>query len=377
MIYFDNAATSKPYPEVLSVYAKLAGELIGNPSSANGLGGKAKEYLEKARGQIKDTLGAEDFELYFTSGATESNNDALLGYARRHKKEGNKIISSKVEHASVISVLNELEKEGFQIVYLPNQKDGSIALKDLQEALDGQVILVCLMWVNNEIGTVYPIADFASYVHKYSHAAFMSDLTSALGKTLIDFKALDLFTMSSHKVGGLKSSGLLGVKKGINIDPIIYGGGQEDGERPGTVNVPLACSLATALRLNIGKYAQRREKAEVLYNYLVGELKKMEDDVYLTSPLGGCPFILNFALKHYKASVVVEALSAREVYVSTRSACSSHAKGGSSVLKACGYGEDVYDNAIRLSFEGEEDLQDGKDFIRILKEILLGLKKDR
>jgi cysteine desulfurase len=242
MIYFDNAATTKPYPETVKTYADLSLGLLGNSSAANGLGTVCAEYLEKARQQIQNSLHASGFELYFTSGATESNNEAILGYARRHKKEGKRVITSQGEHASVLNVFEELEKEGFEVIYLPLASDGSLPLTELEQAVNQETILVSLMWVNNEIGTIYPIADFASYVHAHSSAAFMSDLTQALGKTAIDFSCLDFFTMSGHKVGGLKSSGLLGVRQGLVLDPIFYGGGQEGGERPGTVNVPLACS---------------------------------------------------------------------------------------------------------------------------------------
>jgi cysteine desulfurase len=377
MIYFDNAATSRPYKEVLDTYVSLCSEIIGNSSSANGLGTKALSYLEKARKQIKDTLGLTDQdELIFTSGATESNNEAIRGVAHRHIKEGRHLITSQGEHASVLSVFKELEQEGFEVTYLPLDSKGMVSPESLKKALRPDTTLVSLMYVNNEVGTIYPIEEYSQIIKAGSKAAFMSDLTQAIGKLKINFKCLDIWTMSGHKVGGLKSSGLLGVKKGILIDPLMYGGEQEDGMRSGTVNVPLACSLATALRIYISTMDERSRKADALRNYLISEFDKMPDEILLTSPReGAIPFVLNFALKHYKASVMVESLSAKDVYVSTRSACSSHSKSGSHVLYAMGYDDQVADNAIRLSFEGSESLEEGQEFISILKDEMKHLKR--
>ncbi len=231
------------------------------------------------------------------------------------------------------------------------------------------------MGVNNEVGTIYPLEEYASVIKKFPHVAFMSDLTQAIGKVDVPYYCLDMFTMSSHKVGGLKSSGLLAVKKGITLDPIFFGGGQEAGERPGTVNVPLACSLATALRIYLSSKEKRIEKAKALSAYLRKELLKMPEEIMMISPEDCCPFIMNFAPLHVKASVLVEALSSKEIYVSTRSACSSKKRGGSSVVKAMGYPESVYDNAIRLSFEGDEEIQEGHDFLQALSLFLKDLKR--
>jgi cysteine desulfurase len=377
MIYFDNAATSRPYKEVLDTYVSLCSEIIGNSSSANGLGTKALSYLEKARKQIKDTLGLTDQdELIFTSGATESNNEAIRGVAHRHIKEGRHLITSQGEPPSVLCVFKDLEQEGFEVTYLPLDSKGMVSPESLKKALRPDTTLVSLMYVNNEVGTIYPIEEYSQIIKASSKAAFMSDLTQAIGKLKINFKCLDIWTMSGHKVGGLKSSGLLGVKKGILIDPLMYGGEQEDGMRSGTVNVPLACSLATALRIYISTMDERSRKADALRNYLISEFDKMPDEILLTSPReGAIPFVLNFALKHYKASVMVESLSAKDVYVSTRSACSSHSKSGSHVLYAMGYDDQVADNAIRLSFEGSESLEEGQQFISILKDEMKHLKR--
>lgn len=374
MIYFDNAATTRPYEEVVKTYARLSEEIFGNPSSPNGLGLKASEYLEKARAQIKRTLKlGEEFELVFTSGATESNNLAIRGYALRHQKEGRHLITTCVEHPSVENVFRELEKESFKVTYLPVDGEGRISLENLKEVMDEETTLVSVMGVNNEVGTVFPLTEISRIVHAYPHAVLMSDLTQRMGKEEVPYPALDLFSMSGHKVKGLKSSGLLGIRKGLLLDPVLLGGEQEYGERPGTINVPLCCSLATALRLYIGSYDERRAKAQEINSYLREELGK-RDDLTIVSPEDATPFILNFALKRTKASVLIEALSDKEIYVSTRSACSSHAKGGSSVLLAMGYPEFLAENAVRLSFEGTESMEDARNFITALNTTLDELK---
>jgi len=366
MIYFDNAATSFPYPEALDTYVKAVKEYPGNPASENGLGLKADQILEKARNQISRTLGLKDaFDLVFTSGATESNNDAILGYAYRHRKEGNRLVTTSVEHPSVLNVFKKMEKEGFDVVYLSVDREGKISLDELKEAVNDKTTLVSVMGVNNEVGMVYPLKEISEIVHAHKKAKLMSDLTQAIGKEEVDYSSLDLFTMSGHKVGGLKSSGLLGVRKGVLLDPLMIGGGQEYGERPGTVNVPLACSLATALRIHLSSFRQRRENAEKINAYLRKEIAK-RDDAVIVSDETCTPFILNFALKKTKASVLEEALSNKGIYVSTRSACSSHAKGGSTVLEAMGYEERLAANAIRLSFSGYETIEDCEVFVKEL-----------
>lgn len=368
MIYFDSAATTKPYKEVLETFNKLNDELFANPASSHLFGSKANTYLEKARNQISSLLGLNDrFNLYFTSGATESNNQAILGYCRRHKKEGNKVITSSLEHPSVTNAFKELEKEGFEVIYLNSSKEGTISLNELENALDNKTIFVSVMGVNNEVGSIFPYREIYKLVHSKSKAVFMSDLTQMIGKEKVDFNYIDMFSMSSHKVGGLKSLGLLGVVKGINIDQIIYGGEQEGGFRPGTVNMPLACSLATALRINLFSLDERRKRAKDINDYLRSKLDN-NPLFEIASPLGGTPFILNIILKHTKASVLVEALSKREVYVSTRSACSSHSEGGSSVILNMGYSEFDSKNAIRLSFNGLEQKGVEQEFIKIFFE---------
>jgi cysteine desulfurase len=377
MIYFDNAATAKVDPKVLETYVKLVNELIGNPASAHGLGLKSLNYLEKARKQVSRTLKLKDKEIIFTSGASESNNLGIRGYAVRNQKLGKHLITSNVEHPSVLRVFQELEKEGFEVTYLPVDINGQIDLNQLKSTLRKDTILVSLMAVNNETGAIFPVEQIHKIIKENSNAVFMSDLTQAIGKVELDLNLTDMFSMSAHKVRGLKSSGLFVYNSNLNVSPLILGGGQEMGMRSGTDNVPLDCALATALRLYANSFQDRYDHADKLKKYLLDELIKLgPDQIKFISPKENCsPFILNFSLLHYKASVLVEALSKREVYVSTKSACSSHAKGNSYVIDALGYSPEISSNAIRLSFEGTEEIAQGKDFIKILLEEINKLER--
>lgn len=377
MIYFDNAATTVVDDEVLDTFVKLTKKLIGNPSSVNGKGQEASNFLEKAREQIASTLHLNrNKEVIFTSGATESNNMAIEGICSRYKKVGKHIITTEVEHPSVLNVFKKLENEGFEVTYLKVDNKGQISLEELKNAMREDTILVSIMAVNNEIGTIYPIEEASKIVKEYKNAFFMVDATQGIGKVRINFNDVDIFSMSSHKIKGLKSVGLLVKDRKINLDPIVEGGGQENGLRSGTMNAPLCCSLATALRKYFASFDTRYKKAKELNSYLRNELSKMGDEIIILSDENeSSPYILNFALTHYKASVVVEALSQREVYISTKSACSEHSKSSSSVIQKMGYDESVASNALRLSFEGVEDVSKGEEFIKIFKEVLSKLKR--
>lgn len=377
MIYFDNAATTKVNSEVLDVYVKLVNELIGNPASVHQLGLQASNFLERARYQIGHKLHLLNKNVIFTSGATESNNLAIRGFALRNQRKGKHLVTSAVEHASVLKVFQELEAEGFDVTYLPVDIKGQISLAQLKNCLRDDTILVSLMGVNNETGTIFPLSKIREIVKSNSSAVLMSDLTQAIGKVDIDLNQIDIFSMSSHKIGGLKSSGLLVYNSDLNLSPIMFGGGQEKGMRSGTDNAPLACSLATALRIYMTSFGKRYANAVKLHSFLRKELAKLgSDEIIFISPEEDCsPFILNFSLLHYKASVLVEALSHREVYVSTKSACSSHSKSSSYVIEAMGYSSYIASNAIRLSFEGTEDISQGETFIRILREEINKLER--
>ena len=280
MIYFDNAATTIVDEDVLDTFVKLTRKLIGNPSSVNAKGLEASNFLEKARAQIASTLHlGRDKEIIFTSGATESNNIAIEGICSRYKKVGKHLITTEVEHPSVLNVFKKLETEGFEVTYLRVDRNGQISLDELKRSLREDTILVSIMAVNNEVGTIYPLDEIRKIVKENSKAFFMVDATQGIGKIKINFDSLDVFSMSSHKIKGLKSIGLLVKDKKINLDPIVQGGGQENGIRSGTMNAPLCCSLATAIRKYFETFDSRYRKAKALNEYLRERLKKMGDEV--------------------------------------------------------------------------------------------------
>jgi cysteine desulfurase len=374
-IYFDCGATTKPYPEVLKTFEEVSLSDYGNTSSNHALGYESNALLGKARGQVARYLGVKSEEVIFTSGASEGNNLAIKGVAYHNQGWGKKIITTKAEHASVLAVFQELAKEGFEVIYLDYDKEGKLDLGELKNALDSHTTLVSVMSVNNEVGYIFPIPEIAALIRKNSKAVFHVDATQSICKEPLDPSSYDLLTFSGHKIGGLKGSGVLVHRKGIEFDPQILGGHQEEGLRAGTVPLGLDCSIATALRISFSTMAARKEQAKKINAILREGLASIPEAVII-SPLDATPFILNFALSVHKGSVVAEALSNHHIYVSTKSACSSKEPGISYVLKNAGYDDNLAKNSIRLSFSGLESESDARTFLAVLKEILSSTKPE-
>lgn len=373
-IYFDCAATTKPYPEVLDTFCRVSTDDFANAASNHALGAKSDHLLERARAQVASYFSLTPEEVIFTSGATEGNNLAIKGVSYHCRSWARRIITTKAEHPSVLQVFEELEKEGFDVVYLDYDKEGRLDFETLEKALDDKTSLVSVMAVNNETGYLFDTRRVQSLVEK-SKAKLLVDATQAIGKEDIRGLAYDLLTFSGHKIGGLKGSGALLKRRNVQLDAQILGGGQEHGYRSGTAPVGLDCSLATALRLSLKSLPERRRNVLALNKALREGLSSI-DEVVILSPEDASPFILSFALTEHKGSVVSEALSQRGIYVSTRSACSSREAGYSYVLKNAGYEERIARNAIRLSFSGREDLSLASLFVSNLKEILSTIKKE-
>lgn len=367
-IYFDCAATVKPYLEALKVFVDISTQYFANSSSNHELGFISNAMLEKARAQVAKYLSVKSEEVYFNSGATEGNNTAIKGIAYHNKGWANRIITSKAEHPSVMNVFRELEKDGFDVVYLDYNQDGKLDLEQLKRELNDHTSLVSVMAVNNEIGDIFPIHEIHE-ITKKSKAKLHVDATQAIGKERLDSSDYEMMTFSGHKIGGLKGSGVLVKKKGVELDELIVGGSQEHGLRAGTSALGLDCSLATALRMTLNSQNERREQAKIINAYLRKELSKIEE-IKITSPDSGTPFILAFALTKHKGSVIAEALSNEHVYVSTKSACSSRDAGYSYVLKNAGFDDNISSNGLRLSFSGRETLDQAKEFMTTLVKIL-------
>lgn len=372
-IYFDCASTVKPYPEVLKVFSDISMNDFANASSNHALGFQCSSILLRARTQVAKYLHVLPEEVIFTSGASEGNNLAIKGTAYHNKGWAKRIITTKAEHPSVLNVFKKLEEEGFDVIYLDYDEEGKLDLEQLKEALKVPTSLVSVMSVNNEVGFIFPVDEIYSIVKQNSRAVVHVDATQSVTKENLNPSSYDLMTFSGHKIGGLKGSGVLVKKKNVVLDEQILGGEQENGMRAGTTPLGLDCSIATALRLSMSTQNQRREQAKKINTYLREELSKI-DEIEITSKGNCSPFMLSFALKLHKGSIIAESLSNMGVYVSTKSACSSREEGYSYVLKNAGYDEVIASNGIRLSFSGTEDMKDAVDFISALKEVLSSVK---
>ena len=375
VIYLDNAATSKVYPEVLESFNQITLKYFANPSSIHSLGQQANRLLEKSREQILDLLNLNHHEVIFTSGATEANNLAIKGYALANKGRGNHIITAISEHPSVINTVKELEKYGFEITVLPINEKGIVEVNSLKAAIKDNTILVSIMSVNNEIGTINPIKEIADLLKDYPKIAFHVDMTQAIGKVDIPLDNIDMFSFAGHKIHGLLGSGALIKDKKIILEPQNNGGGQENNNRSGTNTLALSASLAKALRLAINSQKENYEKVSRLRDYLLSYLKDNPDLYTLNSLDYNNPYIVNFSLLHHKASVVVEALSNRDIMVSSLSACHAKKEDYSYVVMALRNDLNLAHNTIRVSFSYDNTVDDVNALIRALKQIMKEIKQ--
>ncbi len=370
MIYFDNAATTKPDKDVLSCFLKENEDCFANPSSRHAYGREAYKKLENARLSILRDLDIEStHRVIFTSGASESNNLAIKGIARNYSGRGKRIITTQVEHPSVLETFKALEKEGFDVIYLPVNRDGIVEPSFLEKEINKNTILVSIMATNNETGSNNDIEELASIVHKYPKAFFHVDVTQAIGKIDLPYKDMDLFSFSGHKIHGLKGTGALIMKKNITLQRQIDGGDQEYFFRAGTDNHPGDISLALAVKKAIKNLNVNIKNVKEISSYLREELSK-NDEIIINSPINCSPFILNVSLRKKKASVITEALSHEGIYVSSVSACNSKGEPISYVLEAMGCDKGRAMNSIRLSFSNENTIDEAKEFLKIFNEIL-------
>ena len=370
MIYFDNAATTRPSLAVLECFEKENEQCFPNPSSRHAYGREAYRKLENARLSILKSLSlSNDYRVLFTSGASESNNLAIKGIAKEYLRRGKRIITTQVEHPSVLEAFRSLEKEGFEVIYLPTKEDGTVDPETLKENMNKETILVSIMATNNETGSNNDILALSKIVHTFPKAFFHVDVTQAIGKRDLPYSSIDLFSFSGHKIHGLKGTGALILKKNIALLRQIDGGDQEYFFRAGTDNLPGDETLAVALEEATKNLQDNIAHAKEISSFLREELEK-NDEILMNSPLEGSPFILNFSLKRKKASVVTEALSHEGIYVSSVSACNSKGEPISYVLEAMGFSKERAMNSIRLSFSRENTLEEAKTFLNTLQNIL-------
>ncbi len=425
MIYLDNSSTTKPLPRVAASCAKALAEDFGNPSSLHRLGLEAERALKGAKQAISATFGLSvgNFtggelsmlkSLVLTSGGTESDNTALFGMAEAGKRYGKHLITTAVEHPAVLEAAKELERRGYRVTYLPVTEEGAVRFEDLEAALTDDTTGVSVMAVNNELGTVYPVAEFAALVHrKAPHALFHTDAVQAYGKVTLAGASgaaagtggasgavsnpytlglgrteIDLVSVSAHKIHGPKGIGCLYVREGVRIPPFVYGGGQESGLRSGTENmIGIAGFGEAAKELTEHGTEKIRRMAEVR-NYLRDGLLAEIPDIAVNGPFEtagsasapagsvAAPSVLNVSFLGCRGEVLLHTLEQKEIYVSTGSACSSNSKNkGSHVLRACGLSPERIEGALRFSFSGENTVEEMDTVIDELKRAVAFMRK--
>lgn len=378
MIYFDNSATTKPYQEVLDSFVKVSSSYFGNPSSLNGLGSQAEKLLTQARSQVADLLNVKTKEVFFTSGGTESNNFAIKGIAFRQKNQGRHIITSSIEHPSVSKTMEQLEENGFEVSYLPVNKHGRVQIEDVENAIRNDTILISIMHVNNEIGTIQPVKEIGIMLKKkYPHIVFHVDAVQSIGKIpmkLYEF-GVDLCSVSAHKFHGLKGIGALFIREGIILAPLLSGGEQEGSMRSGTENVAGAVGMSKALRMTIERREASPEKMEKIHKILRDGLTEM-DDIQIHTPDKNASFhILNFSILGIKSEVFIHALEQEEIYVSTTSACSSKRKSPSKTLLAMGVPRSSAESAIRISLSYDNTEEEAITVVEAVKRVSKKLER--
>ncbi len=371
--YLDNSATTVTSQKAAQKALSMMTVEYGNPSSLHKKGLSAELELNHSREVIANSLSVEADEIYFTSGSTESNNTVLFGVANAKKRSGNKIVTTAIEHSSVMEACKKLESDGFEVVYLSPDENGVVPLSAFEEAVDSSTILVAVMAVNNEIGSMQNIERIGKIIkRKNADAHFHCDAVQAYGKMVLKPKKwnVDTLCVSSHKVHGPKGVGALYIKKGVRILPLLYGGEQQKKIRPGTECAPLIAAFGTAVEeFDIAK---NREHIEKLNSYLRAELSKI-DSVTINSSESALPYVLNISVEGIKSETMLHHLEQDEIYVSSSSACAKGKK--SYVLKALGLSDKLIDSSLRISFSKYNTIDDIDAFLASLKKGIETLAK--
>lgn len=374
MIYLDNAATTKADQDVIDSFVKVNQSLYFNPNSPHQAGLQAEQVLKQAKEEIDSVLNLNHlYHIVFTSGATESNNMALKGIAYRKRETANEIITSVLEHPSVLEVMRYLEeKQGFKLKYVDVKSDGKIDTEHLKSLMSDKVGLVTCMYVNNIMGQIQPIQDIVNILKDYPRAHLHVDAVQALGKVSMNLNGVDSLSLSGHKFNGLKGQGLLIIKNIQTIEPVVHGGGQEYGLRSGTVNLAMAVSMVKSIKLTMGRLDEASRKL-IKMNQSVRTFLEEFRGVYINSPKDSAPQIINVSFPGVKGEVLVNAFSKHGVMISTTSACSSKRGKLNEVLLAMGVPDARIEASIRISMgvhTTEEDIQRFKEvFEQVYEEV--------
>lgn len=380
MIYFDNSATAKPYPEALTTYTEVATRIWGNPSSLHNLGSQATRILEASRKQIAELIGKKADEIYFTSGGTEGDNWILKGVAFEKAPYGKHIIVSDIEHPAIKESAAWLKTQGFEVDYAPVDARGFVKVDALANLVRPDTTLVSVMAVNNEIGSIQPIHDIAALLEDRPTVSFHVDAVQALAKVATEVylpERVDFATFSSHKFHGLRGVGFVYIKEGKKITPLLTGGGQEKEMRSTTENVAGIAATAKALRLAMENQEAFASKTQQMKEVIRKELANYPDVTIFSGEDHFAPHILTFGIKGVRGEVVVHAFEEFDIYISTTSACSSKAGKPAGTLIAMGVDKSIAQTAVRLSLDLENDMSQVEQFLTKFKLIYEQTRKVR
>ena len=380
MIYFDNSATTKPYPEALATYTEVATRIWGNPSSLHNLGSQATRILEASRKQIAELIGKKAEEIYFTSGGTEGDNWILKGVAFEKAPYGKHIIVSDIEHPAIKESAAWLKTQGFEVDYAPVDARGFVKVDALASLLRPDTTLVSVMAVNNEIGSIQPIHEIVALLEDRPTISFHVDAVQSLAKVATEVylpERVDFATFSSHKFHGLRGVGFVYIKEGKKITPLLTGGGQEKEMRSTTENVAGIAATAKALRLAMENQEAFASKTQQMKEVIRKELANYPDVTIFSGEDHFAPHILTFGIKGVRGEVVVHAFEEFDIYISTTSACSSKAGKPAGTLIAMGVDKSIAQTAVRLSLDLENDMSQVEQFLTKFKLIYEQTRKVR
>ncbi|HFI0057206.1 TPA: cysteine desulfurase family protein [Streptococcus suis] len=380
MIYFDNAATTQVYPEVLKTYTEVATKIWGNPSSLHNLGTQATRILEASRKQIAELLGKDSKEIFFTSGGTEGDNWVLKGVAFERSHLGKHIIVSDIEHPAVKESALWLQSQGFEVDFAPVNAQGFVDVSALESLLRPDTILVSVMAVNNEIGSIQPIAEISNLLMDKPTISFHVDAVQAITKIPTErflTERVDFATFSGHKFHSVRGVGFIYVKSGKKISPLLTGGGQESDKRSTTENVAGIAATAKALRLSLDKAQDSQKRLSAMKQILLEELSTFDHVTVFSGMDNFAPSILTFGIKNIRGEVIVHAFEDHQIYISTTSACSSKAGKPAGTLIAMGVPQKLAQTAVRISLDDDNDMGQIEQFLTIFKQIYHNTQKVR
>ena len=365
MIYLDYSATTPVDESVLDSYLKCCRNYIGNPNSLHKLGVDSKKLMDSATEQVAQLLGCKSSEVIFTSGASESNNLALVGVVEYYQNRGKHIVTTKLEHSSILETIHYLEKCGYIIDYVPVLENGLVDLEALSKLVTKDTVLVSICHVNSEVGILQPIEKIAQIVKKFPTTIFHVDGTQAVGKIPVSLEGIDLYSFSAHKFYGMKGIGCLIKKENIQLEPLIHGGKSQSNYRSGTPALPLMVSLSKALRIVLDDFDEKYKKVKQLSDLLKKEISQI-NGVVLNSGDTSIPHIVNISVLGIKPEVMLHALEEKEIYISTKTACSKD-NSDSLSLTAMGKSHDICGYSIRISISYLTTEQEIHSFVENLK----------